>query len=264
MYYLSKGFAGLQMIIGGKPVNYASMGKVLAAIFAVACIGGSFGGGNMFQVNQAYQQLNDITASSIAADQVGADLVGTKVFKYEELATPLQVKSINGDQVVLSTIGSDDVPAVESTVTAATLTADYRQKPLDNFGWLVGIIFAVLVAIVIIGGIKSIAKVTDKIVPFMVGVYIVCALIVLFANVTEIPTAFGKIFAGAFTGAGIAGGLVGVLIQGFRRAAFSNEAGIGSASIAHSAVKTNNPVSEGLVALLEPFIDPVTSTRIVI
>jgi AGCS family alanine or glycine:cation symporter len=134
-------------------------------------------------------------------------------------------------------------------------------------GWLFGIIMAVLVGIVILGGIKSIARVTDKIVPFMVGIYVVSALIVIGANITAVPSAFGAIFEGAFTGAGIAGGFVGVLIQGFQRAAFSNEAGIGSASIAHSAVKTDYAASEGLVALLEPFIDTVlvcTMTALVI
>jgi AGCS family alanine or glycine:cation symporter len=99
--------------------------------------------------------------------------------------------------------------------------------------------------------------VTDKIVPFMVGIYVLAALIILGIKIDQIPTAFGEIFSGAFTGAGITGGIVGVLIQGFRRAAFSNEAGIGSASIAHSAVKTKYAASEGLVALLEPFIDTV-------
>ncbi len=268
MYYLSKGFSGLQMIIGGKPVNYASMGKFLATIFAIACIGGSFGGGNMFQVNQAYQQMNNITATSIAAEDLGSELVGRKVFNVESLGVPFEVKSVSSDQVVLATIATQAAPnSVESTVPVAAFTEAYRLKPLDNYGWLIGIIFAVLVGIVIIGGIKSIAKVTDKIVPFMVGVYILAALVVLGSNFAEIPAAFGEIIEGAFTGVGIAGGLVGVLIQGFRRAAFSNEAGIGSASIAHSAVRTSNPVSEGLVALLEPFIDTVvvcTMTALVI
>jgi len=91
----------------------------------------------------------------------------------------------------------------------------------------------------------------------MVGIYVLASLIVLGLNFSEIPNAFGQIFSGAFTGAGVAGGAFGVLIQGFRRAAFSNEAGIGSSSIAHSAVKTKYAASEGLVALLEPFIDTV-------
>lgn len=196
MYYLSQGLA---------EKGLGKLGKVLAAIFAVMCIGGSFGGGNMAQVNQAFSQFSSLEF-------------------------------------------------VQGTWIA------------DN-GWFFGLVMAALVAVVIIGGIKSIANVTDKIVPFMVSVYVAAALIIIFMNVTEIPATFGLIFTGAFAPKAIAGGFVGVLIQGFRRAAFSNEAGVGSASIAHSAVKTNNPASEGLVALLEPFIDTVvvcTMTALVI
>ncbi len=186
MYYLSKGL---------KEKNMSRFGKILAVIFAIMCIGGSFGGGNMFQSNQAFSMLETITGGSTSF--------------------------------------------------------------LHGYGWLFGLVMAILVGIVIIGGIKKIAKVTDKIVPFMVVIYVVAALAILAINFREIPTAFHQIFNGAFTGAGIIGGVVGVLIQGFKRAAFSNEAGIGSASIAHSAVKTKYPASEGLVALLEPFIDTV-------
>jgi AGCS family alanine or glycine:cation symporter len=205
MYYLSKGFADLKMTIGGEEKSYGKMGKVLAVIFAIACIGASFGGGNMFQVNQAFQQFQSL-------------------------------------------------PFMEGTWLSAN-------------GWVFGIIISVLVAIVIIGGIKSIAKVTDKIVPFMCLIYVIAALVVLGANFMEIPAAFGEIFRGAFAPTAIGGGIVGVLITGFQRAAFSNEAGVGSASIAHAAVKTKHPVSEGLVALLEPFIDTVvvcTMTALVI
>ena len=134
-------------------------------------------------------------------------------------------------------------------------------------GWMFGVAMAVIVAAIILGGIKSIAKVTDKVVPLMVGVYILGALAVIFGNLSEVPVAFGKILAGAFNSDAMYGGIVGVLIQGFKRAAFSNEAGIGSASIAHSAAKTDEPVSEGIVALLEPFIDTVvicTMTAVVI
>ena len=134
-------------------------------------------------------------------------------------------------------------------------------------GWIFGTAMAVIVGVIIIGGIKSIAKVTDKVVPFMVAIYVAGALIVLAMNIPEIPGAFGKIFGGAFSSEAMYGGIIGVLIQGFRRAAFSNEAGIGSASIAHSAAKTDEPVSEGLVSLLEPFIDTVvicTMTALVI
>ena len=166
------------------------------------CVGGSLGGGNMFQANQAAQQFNSM---------IGA-------------------------------------------------TAGYS-------GALFGFILAVLVAIVIIGGIRRIGSVTEKVVPFMCGIYVLAALIIILVNLTNIPWAFGQIFQGAFAPTSIAGGIVGVLIIGFRRAAFSNEAGVGSASIAHSAVKTKFPASEGLVALLEPFIDTVvvcTMTALVI
>ena len=128
---------------------------------------------------------------------------------------------------------------------------------LHGKGWLFGLIMAVLVGIVIIGGIKKIAKVTDKIVPFMVVIYVAASLFVILANYDMIGDAFAQIFNGAFSPEGVAGGAIGVLVQGFRRAAFSNEAGVGSASIAHSAVKTKYAASEGMVALLEPFIDTV-------
>jgi AGCS family alanine or glycine:cation symporter len=205
MYYLSKGFSEIKRVVAGEEKDYSKVGKVLAVIFAIAAVGGSFGGGNMFQVNQAFQQF------------AGLEFM--------------------------------------------------QGSYLANNGWAFGLIMAVLVAIVIIGGIKSIAKVTDKIVPLMCGIYVLAALVVIFAHAGQIPAAFSAIFKGAFAPTAIAGGFVGVLIQGFRRAAFSNEAGIGSASIAHSAVKTNNPASEGLVALLEPFIDTVivcTMTALVI
>jgi len=129
------------------------------------------------------------------------------------------------------------------------------------------LVMAVLVGIVIIGGIKSIASVTDKIVPLMVGVYVLASIVVLAMNATLIPKAAMAIINGAFAPTAIAGGIVGVIVLGFQRAAFSNEAGIGSASIAHSAVKTKHPASEGLVALLEPFIDTVvvcTMTALVV
>jgi len=125
----------------------------------------------------------------------------------------------------------------------------------------------ILVAIVIIGGIKRIGAVAEKIVPAMAILYVLAALAIILLNAGQVPAAIGKIFAGAFTGAGIAGGVVGALIQGFRRAAFSNEAGVGSAAIAHSAVRTDHPASEGVVALLEPFVDTVvicTMTALVI
>jgi AGCS family alanine or glycine:cation symporter len=134
-------------------------------------------------------------------------------------------------------------------------------------GWITGLLFAAIVFAVIVGGIKSIARVTEKVVPFMGIFYVGTALIILALNYDKIGWAFGQIFAGAFTGLGVAGGLAGALIQGFRRAAFSNEAGVGSAAIAHSAVRTKEPTTEGVVSLLEPFVDTVvicTMTALVI
>jgi AGCS family alanine or glycine:cation symporter len=193
MYYLSKGL---------KERNMAGLGKVLAGLFAILCVGASFGGGNAFQSNQATVQL-----SSLMGLEGGAT------------------------------------------------------------GFIIGVILAILVGIVIIGGIKRIAKITEKIVPFMAGIYVLAALIIIFANISYIGDAFGLIFEGAFSPMAGLGGFVGVLIVGFQRAAFSNEAGAGSAAIAHSAVKTKYPASEGVVALLEPFIDTVvicTMTALVI
>ncbi len=189
MYYMSKGFAEL-----GLPG-----GKVLAVLFSIFCILGALGGGNMFQANQAHQQI-------------------------------------------------------------AGITGDYP-------GWITGLVFAGIVFAVIVGGLKSIARVTEKVVPFMGVMYVLAALVIIIMHADQIGWAFGQIFAGAFTGLGVAGGMVGALIQGFRRAAFSNEAGVGSAAIAHSAVRTKEPITEGFVSLLEPFIDTVvicTMTALVI
>jgi AGCS family alanine or glycine:cation symporter len=132
---------------------------------------------------------------------------------------------------------------------------------------MIGVVFAILVGLVIIGGIKRIGSVTEKVVPLMAGLYVIAALVVVFANFSHVDDALLLIFKQAFAPTAIAGGFVGVIIQGFRRAAFSNEAGAGSAAIAHSAVNTAYPASEGIVALLEPFIDTVvicTLTALVI
>lgn len=196
MYYLSKGLAEK-----GKP----GLGKVLAVVFSICCIGGAVGGGNMFQANQAFQQVVNVTGG--------------------------------------------------------------ENSFLAGSGWLFGLIMAIIVGVVIIGGIKSIAKVTEKIVPLMAVIYVTAGMIIILSNITMVGDAFAQIFVGAFTGAGVAGGVIGALIQGFKRAAFSNEAGIGSAAIAHAAVRTKEPVTEGYVALLEPFIDTVvicTMTALVI
>lgn len=120
-----------------------------------------------------------------------------------------------------------------------------------------GLAMAILTGLVILGGIVSIARVTSFLVPFMCGMYVIACLIIIFGNITALPGAFGTIISSAFSNDAVTGGIIGVLIQGVRRAAFSNEAGLGSAPIAHSAVKTNEPASEGFVALLEPFVDTV-------
>ncbi len=193
MYYMTKGFGELGL---------AKFGKGLAILFAVLCVGASFGGGNAAQSNQAASQL--------------ASLFGM-------------------------TGGSS--------------------------GTIIGFALALMVGIVIIGGIKRIASVTEKLVPLMAIIYIGACLFIIFAHFSYIDDAIGLIMSNAFNPQAGLGGVFGVMIIGFQRAAFSNEAGAGSASIAHSAVKTKYPASEGLVALLEPFIDTVvicTMTALVI
>ncbi len=189
MYYLDKGFKER-----GLP-----LGKFMAVMFAIFCVLGAMGGGNMFQANQAHAAISGVVG--------------------------------------------------------------------DYPGWITGVILAAVVFAVIIGGLKSIAQVTEKVVPFMGVLYVLSALVIIAMNLDMVGEAFREIFAGAFTGLGVTGGIIGALIQGFRRAAFSNEAGIGSAAIAHSAVRTKEPITEGFVSLLEPFIDTVvicTMTSLVI
>ncbi len=194
MYYISKGL---------KERGFVIFGKITAVIFAIFCIGGSFGGGNAAQSNQA-------------------------------------------------TIVLKDLMGLESASAGA---------------WI-GLALAILVGIIIIGGIKRIASVTEKVVPFMAVMYLIACLYIILSNFSLIDDAVGLILSEAFNPTAIGvGSLIGVLLVGFKRAAFSNEAGAGSASIAHSAVKTKYSASEGLVALLEPFIDTVvicTMTALVI
>ncbi|MBE9177574.1 alanine:cation symporter family protein [Oculatella sp. LEGE 06141] len=182
MYYLSKGLSERGM----RP-----LGQGLAVLFSILCIGGSLGGGNMFQANQSFVAVAEVI--------------------------PL----------------------------------------LQGRAWLYGLIMAALVALVIIGGIRRIGAVAGALVPAMCFVYVVASLWILLTNFTAIPAAFGTILVGAFSPQAMQGGFIGVLVQGVRRAAFSNEAGVGSAAIAHSAARTDEPVREGIVALLEPFIDTV-------
>jgi len=182
MYYLKSGLA---------KKNLGVLGRFLAIMFAVLLIGASIGGGNMFQANQAYAQLQNSFPS------------------------------------------------------------------LAGYGAEIGVVLAILVGVVIIGGVKSIARVTEKIVPLMAGVYMLTALVIIFINYDQIIPSIELIFSNAFSAPALKGGVVGVLIIGFQRAAFSNEAGIGSSAIAHAPANTKEPVSEGFVALIEPFIDTV-------
>jgi AGCS family alanine or glycine:cation symporter len=156
---------------------------------------------------------------------------------------------------------SNQAAAIFITVTGG------EQSPFMGRAWVVGLAMALIVAVVILGGIKSIARVTEKLVPFMAILYSVAAIIIILMNADKLLWAFEAIWQGAFSPNGVTGGIIGVIVIGFRRAVFSNEAGLGSASIAHSAVKTNYPATEGYVALLEPFIDTVvvcTLTALVI
>ncbi|MFH1265414.1 MAG: alanine/glycine:cation symporter family protein [Planctomycetota bacterium] len=171
-------------------------GLVLATLFAVVCMGGSFGGGCVFQVSQSLE------------------LISAELLRYD---------------IAL----------------------------LKDYPWIYGLVLGLLVAIVIIGGIRRIAATAEKIVPLMCGVYVLASLYILAANASSVLPALALIVTSAFTPAAMYGGFLGVMVIGIRRAAFSNEAGLGSASIAHAAAKTDEPISEGIVALLEPFIDTV-------
>jgi AGCS family alanine or glycine:cation symporter len=192
MYYLSRGLAELGL---------APLGKVFAVAFAVLCVGGSFAGGNAYQVNGS-----------------------------------------------LGAIGQT-IPAI------------------NDYPWVYGLVMVVLTAIVIIGGIRRIASTADKIVPFMCGIYVLAGIVILLKNASAVPAALSTIVSMAFTADAARGGFLGVLVWGFKRAAFSNEAGVGSAAIAHAAARTEYPVREGIVSLLEPFVDTIivcTMTALVI
>ncbi len=184
MHYLRDGLAEL---------GFARLGKVLAVVFALMCIGGSLGGGNMFQSNQSYAQLSSV------------------------------------------------MPILHGAGGAA----------------IFGVLLAGLVGVVIIGGIKRIGEVAAMLVPFMCIIYVACGFWIVLAHISSVGSALSTIVSSAFSLEAGIGGLVGVLIQGFRRAAFSNEAGTGSAAIVHAAARTEEPMREGLVALLEPFIDTI-------
>jgi AGCS family alanine or glycine:cation symporter len=168
---------------------------------------------------------------------------------------------------LFGTIGSGNFFQVNNAYRQVLLITGGEESILAGRAWLFGLGMAIATGIVVLGGIKRIASVTDKLVPMMAAIYLLAGLVVIGANVEHIPSALSAIVVGAFSPEGVQGGIIGVLLQGFRRAAFSNEAGIGSAPIAHASVKTSEPMTEGLVALWEPFIDTVvicTVTALVI
>lgn len=187
-----------------------------------------------------------------------------------ELGVPRLGKAIGGFYalgIVIGCLGIGNMfQANQAAVQLQAITGG-PQGALAGYGWVVGLVLAVIVGAVILGGVKTIAKVTDKLVPVMGTSYILAALALVLSQHEVIQPVLVRIWTEAFTPEGIAGGGVGVMIIGFQRAVFSNEAGIGSASIAHSAVKTNHPATEGLVALMGPFFDTVivcTLTALVI
>lgn len=158
--------------------------------------------------------------------------------------------------VLLGAIGVGMFQANQAFVQFVTATGA-KESFASGQGWIFGSFLAVTVAAVILGGIKVIARVTEKLVPAMAALYILTGLFVIGANFAEVPSAIARIVTEAFSPQGATGGALGVIVLGFRRAAFSNEAGIGSSSIAHAAVKTSEPLTQGFVAMLEPFIDTV-------
>ena len=159
---------------------------------------------------------------------------------------------------VIASVGGGCVFQVCQSFEAVKMQMrDCGITAFDTYPWLYGLIMVVLVAIVILGGIRRIAATAEKIVPLMCGIYVLAAVCILAYHYQALPGAVVTIVQGAFDPAAVYGGFIGVLIIGFQRAAFSNEAGIGSAPIAHAAAKTDEPISEGIVALLEPFIDTV-------
>ncbi|MFE4107692.1 alanine/glycine:cation symporter family protein [Almyronema epifaneia] len=180
MYYLTRGLS---------PKGMRPLGQGLAVLFCILCLGGSLGGANMFQSNQAYAAISSL------------------------------------------------IPGLPA--------------------WLFGVILAALAAFVIIGGIRRIGAVAEKLVPAMAAIYAIACLFVIVVNIAQVPAAIGTIISEAFVPSAAVGGIVGVMVQGIRRSSFSNEAGVGSAAIAHSAARTDEHIREGIVALLEPFIDTV-------
>ena len=218
---------------GLRQIGLGPLGVVLGFLFTVMCIMGSFGGGNMFQSNQAGSQLLTIYHAA-EADQIAS--LNEKIKTANESQDTATVTKLDNEKQALNA-------SIESSA--------------KTFKTIYGLLMAVLVGIVIIGGIKSIGSVAEKIVPTMCLIYVLACLFVIVSHFSELPTLISLIFTEAFNPNAFGGGMVGVLIIGVQRAAFSNEAGVGSAAIVHSAAKTSEPIREGTVALLEPFIDTI-------
>lgn len=224
MGYLKTGLA--EIGLGG-------LGRVLAFTFVVMCILASFGGGNMFQINQS-----------------GSTLLEQVQSKERKIVAKL-------DRDIEQAAIAKNAAEVSKLRQEKTKRQEEIDKFSQSFNVVYGIVMAILVGIVIIGGIKRIGAAAEKIVPTMCLMYIAACLWIIVTHLDQVPPLVGAIFTEAFSGDAIRGGLIGVLVIGVQRAAFSNEAGVGSAAIAHSAAKTEEPVREGSVALLGPFIDTI-------
>ena len=310
MVYLRDGLAD---------IGYPNLGKYLSVAFAVLCIGGSFGGGNMFQANQSFSGMagvipwldgnkaqGEVTLQAaqpveltigkhfvrmarpgikaapgqeLADDDLARDLlyapVKDVVLQTSDWAlvdglytTTLNVQaSASGELynipaggikgIALGTLEGPRKVTFLAPANIRVIGASAMSGGENNRAWLFGILLVLMVGVVIIGGIKSIGRVAEKIVPAMCGVYLLAATVVILMNINQLPEALELIWNEAFTPQAGVGGMIGVFIQGVKRAAFSSEAGTGSAAIAHSAAKTDEPVREGIVALLEPFIDTI-------
>lgn len=226
--------------VGLKQLGLGPVGLVLSIVFAVMCIMASFGGGNMFQANQS-----------------GAAMLGMAQINQSK-----KIENLNNEIRKIKKIKEEDFqPENLSQLVQLQTEKNDLQKKMEGFKKIFlpifGVIFAASVGIVIIGGIRRIAGAAEKIVPTMCVLYVAACLWIIFSHIGDVPSLISSIFTEAFTGKAMGGGLVGVLVLGVQRAAFSNEAGVGSASIAHSAAKTEEPVREGAVALLGPFIDTI-------
>ncbi|MEX1042078.1 MAG: alanine/glycine:cation symporter family protein [Pirellulaceae bacterium] len=226
MQYLTHAFEQFDM----KPV-----GIVFSLVFAVMCVMASFGGGNMFQSNQATQQVLGMAQELRGELQESSDL-------NREIKAAAEAENI------------DLLSQLQARRTELNREMDQFAR-MFKIGF--GVVMAVAVSLVIIGGIKRIGAAASKIVPSMCLIYVLACLWIIGTHITEVPAMILLIISEAFNPEAMGGGLLGVLIIGVQRAAFSNEAGVGSAAIAHSAAKTDEPIREGLVALLEPFIDTI-------